>query len=195
MSAKRRSGVLYVGQFAFFKAPNLVAETMNRLATMDRDLRFTWVASAEDHDRIRAMIDERAHPRLRLLDWMSQDDLIEVFDDHGLFLFPSFFEGFGKVFLEAMARGLCVVASDNSGARDVITDRVDGRLVPTGDVDAIVRACIEILEDPVVADRVSRAASRTADRHTWPRIAENVVEFYRRKVLSGSRPNTGVPTS
>ena len=46
------------------------------------------------------------------------------------FLYSSLFEGFGKVALEAMARGLCVIASDVGSMRDVIHSGQDGVLIP-----------------------------------------------------------------
>ena len=82
---------------------------------------MTWVTSKLAHDQVLELLSETARPRVALLDWMPQKELLDVYDNHGIFVFPSFFEGFGKAFLEAMARGLCVVAADNGGASDVIS--------------------------------------------------------------------------
>jgi glycosyltransferase involved in cell wall biosynthesis len=54
-----------------------------------------------------------------------------IYDDHGVFLFPSFFEEFGKAFLESMSRGLVLVASNNGGMRDVIKEGQSGLLSNT----------------------------------------------------------------
>jgi glycosyltransferase involved in cell wall biosynthesis len=116
--------------------------------------------------------------RVRLVDWMPQEELMQVYDSHGLFLFPSFFEGFGKAFLEAMSRGLCVVAADNGGAHDVIANEVSGMLTPTGDVDAMANACFRLLGDHNTAVRMSNAAAKTARAYTWDRVARETVAFY-----------------
>ena len=63
--------------------------------------------------------------------------LVQVYDRHGVFLFPSFFEGFGKAFLEAMSRGLVVIASDVGGMHDLIRDGENGFLVAPGDAAAL----------------------------------------------------------
>ena len=116
--------------------------------------------------------------RVQFLDWRPQEELRPVYDEHGVFLFPSFVEGFGKVFLEAMARGLCVVAADNGGAHDVITDGSDGILVPTGSANAMRDACLHLLRSPATAARLSEAAARRAQSYTWEAAAKATLRFY-----------------
>ena len=164
MTAERMRRVLYVGQFAFVKAPMIVAEAMRRL----RDRECTWVCARKDHDAVRAL----AGPNVTLLDWMPAAQLRDVYDAHGVFLFPSFYEGFGKAFLEAMSRGLCVVATRTGGMPDVIEHGVDGMLVDAGDVDAIVDAVQTLRID------MSAAAAAKARQYSWDRVARECVAFY-----------------
>jgi glycosyltransferase involved in cell wall biosynthesis len=57
---------------------------------------MTWVCGKDQHAAALGLIDEDLRGRVTLLGWMPQHDLIDVYDRHGVFLFPSFFEGFGK---------------------------------------------------------------------------------------------------
>lgn len=182
MTAERLTRVLYVGQFAFFKAPMIVASAIDELSNAEGQIEFTWVCSRNDHAKVRAMLTGRARDRVRLLDWMTQEELMQVYDSHGVFLFPSFFEGFGKVFLEAMSRGLCVVAADNGGAHDVITHEVDGLLTPTGDVEAMTKGCLRLISNPEEAIEISHAAAETARSYTWERVARETVAFYENRI-------------
>src|SRR5262249_11633945 len=118
MTPERLRKVLYVGQFAFIKAPMILAKVIGQLVQRDPDLQFTWVCAKKHQDDVRELVEPAALERINFLDWMPQEALRQVYDQHGLFLMPSFFEGFGKVFLEAMSRGLCVIAANNGGARD-----------------------------------------------------------------------------
>jgi glycosyltransferase involved in cell wall biosynthesis len=187
MTTKRLTRLLYIGQFAFVKAPIIVASVMNELASADARLEFTWVCSSRDHEAVRALLTGAAHDRVRVLDWMTQQDLKRVYDSHGLFLFPSFFEGFGKVFLEAMSRGLCVIAADNGGARDVIVNGVNGILTPTGDVGAMVSACLWLVGDHDASARMSKAAAEVARTYTWDRVARETVAFYENRLEAKAR--------
>ena len=184
MTADRLKSFLYVGQFTFFKAPMIVADVISRLAQWDREVRFTWVCSKEHHAKVRDLLVGDARDRIQLLDWMAQEDLVRIYDAHGVFLFPSFFEGFGKVFLEAMSRGLCVVAADNGGAHDVITNGVDGILTTTGDVTGITSQCQRLLANPADAIRISHAAATTAHQYTWSRVARETLAFYEDRIAA-----------
>ena len=121
---------------------------------------------------------------------MLQHELIDVYDRHGVFLFPSFFEGFGKVFLEAMSRGLVVVAADNGGMKDIISDGLDGYKVPTGDVQAMVRCVEAALADPQASAAVSNRAIQTASRFTWDAFARNSTAFYESLIRQKKALNT-----
>jgi glycosyltransferase involved in cell wall biosynthesis len=178
MTRARAKRLLYVGQYDFYKAPMVLAAAINRLVECDQECSVTWVTSRSAHAAVRNLLSEEARSRVTLLGWMPQQDLMDVYDGHGIFLFPSFFEGFGKAFLEAMSRGLCVVAADNGGARDTIRRNENGVLTPTGDVAAMVEACMELLKPD---DRVRELGDRAAldsRRYTWHRVARETIAFY-----------------
>jgi glycosyltransferase involved in cell wall biosynthesis len=182
MTEGRLKRVLHVSQFAFFKAPMITAAAINRLAAADGELRFTWVCDRADHDGVRALL---TTDRVELLHSMPQPELRGVYDAHGVFLFPSFFEGFGKTFLEAMSRCLCVVASDAGGMHDLIEHGRNGVLVPPGDEVAMADAALAVIRDGDRARNMSAAAARTAREYTWERLARETLAFYER--LRGMR--------
>jgi len=113
-------------------------------------------------------------------DWVPQQHLMDIYDRHGLFLFPSFFEGFGKAFLEAMARGLVVVASREGGASDLIEHGENGLLVPVGDAKAMAQACLAVQRGAIDPQAISSRARATALRHTWQGVAGQTADFYQR---------------
>jgi len=190
MTVDRQLRLLHVGQYAYFKAPMIVAETFNRIAEIDDRAALTWVTSKWAHPQVRALLRGPARARVRLLDWMPQDRLIDVYDSHGIFLFPSFFEGFGKVFVEAMSRGLCVIAADNSAARDVIMHDKSGILVPTGNIDRMAQQCADLLNAPERAQALSREAALRAREYTWDRVARDTSAFFEKLSKSGAaRPD------
>lgn len=187
-SAQRLRRVLYVGQFAYCKAPMVVAEILNQLSDRRSDIEFSWVCASQHHDVARRFLSDGARSRTRFIPWTAQGELKSIYDEHGVFLFPSFFEGFGKAFLEAMSRGLCVVAADNGGMKDVIRHRSDGIKCATGDVAAMIQACLELIENPEFAKSVSAAAVTTARSYTWDGVAQQTAAFYEAR-LRAKRTN------
>lgn len=174
----RLNRVLYVGQFAFFKAPMILAVAFEKILAARPDASLTWVCDAKHHQHAGALLSTRARERTRFLDWLPQDRLVEVYDRHGVFLFPSFFEGFGKVFLEAMTRGLIVIASNEGGARDAITHAQDGFVVATGNAAAMAAMCIDVQSNLDSARRISHFARQTALCFSWDRVAAETICFY-----------------
>jgi glycosyltransferase involved in cell wall biosynthesis len=184
MDSQRLRRVLHVAQFAFFKAPMITASAMNRLANADRHLQFTWVCDRSSEGRIRALLTAEANDRCEVLHWTTQEELRNIYDRHGIFLFPSFFEGFGKAFLEAMSRGACVVASDAGGMHDVIDHGRNGVLVPAGDAEALADAALAIIGHLQRAQSMSAAAALTAREYTWARVARETADFYRARLAA-----------
>lgn len=163
----------------------IAGAVMNALGRAHDDLRFVWVCDRRHHEAVRALLSDAVRPRLELRDWMAPEALTEIYDRTGLFLFPSFYEGFGKVFLEAMSRGAIVVAANIAGARDVIGRDGGGLLVPVGDVDAMVSAAEGILTDAAKASELSRTAAAKARSYTWARTAQDTAAFYERLRAAG----------
>jgi GalNAc-alpha-(1->4)-GalNAc-alpha-(1->3)-diNAcBac-PP-undecaprenol alpha-1,4-N-acetyl-D-galactosaminyltransferase len=88
-----------------------------------------------------------------------------------IFAMPSRYESFGNVLCEAMAAGLAIVAFDcPSGPREIVTDGVDGRLVPDGDVAAFARELGRLMDDPAERARLTAAGRETVRRYALPTV-------------------------
>jgi glycosyltransferase involved in cell wall biosynthesis len=177
---ERSRRLLYVGQMAFIKAPAILGQAVSQILKRVPDATMTWVCSRSHHGQALELVDPEVRDRVTVLDWMSQEQLIDVFDGHGVFLFPSFFEGFGKAPLEAMSRGLCVIASRTGGMRDYIQDGINGMLVPIGDADQIAQTALRLLAQPERMRRISDAARTLGLQYSWDRCARDLEAFYER---------------
>lgn len=182
LSPERLRKLLYVGQFGHFKGATILAGAVQRVVASRPDACLTWVCSAQHHAQAAALLPGHVRERVRFMDWRPQEELLPIYDEHGIFLFPSLFEGFGKVLLEAMARGLAVVTSDEGGAHDLVRTGVNGMRVPVGDAEAVATACLQLQDHPDFAAALGRAARTTAEVHTWDRVARETAAFYERLI-------------
>jgi GalNAc-alpha-(1->4)-GalNAc-alpha-(1->3)-diNAcBac-PP-undecaprenol alpha-1,4-N-acetyl-D-galactosaminyltransferase len=102
-----------------------------------------------------------------------------------IFVLSSRFESFGNVLCEAMAAGLPVVAFDcPSGAREIVSDGVDGRLVPCGDVDAMASALRDLMAQPEERERLGEAARAVLERFDRRRIMAQWDQLLDRAIAS-----------
>lgn len=107
----------------------------------------------------------------------ERDDLYQVVDAA---IFPSLYEPFGIVALEAMAMGCNVIASDVGGLAEVVKHQLNGLTVLPGDPMSIVWAVNQLFQDPAAAaTRRSHATIEIDARYRWEIIAAQTAQCYR----------------
>ena len=102
-----------------------------------------------------------------------------VFRRAAAFTFPSEWEAFGLVLLEAMAAGVPIVATAVGGVPEVLDDGRAGRLVPYGDPDAFAAGIREVLGSPEKSAELVAAGRRRVQSFSWDRVIEDHLALYR----------------
>lgn len=116
--------------------------------------------------------------RVHFLGW--RDDAHAVFAALDVFLAPSLWEGFGLVFLEAMAHRLPVISTTVSAIPETVVDGETGWLVPPRDADALAGALRAALTDPVARRaRGANGRARLEAEFTVEAMVERTLAVYR----------------
>lgn len=111
---------------------------------------------------------------------VSDDRLVELYQQAALFVFPSLYEGFGLPVLEAMACGCPVISSNASSLPEVAGDAA--LLVDPTDVEGLTRQMERVLTDgELQKDLRARGLDRAA-QFSWDRTARETIAVYRRVV-------------
>jgi glycosyltransferase involved in cell wall biosynthesis len=135
--------------------------------------------------QLRALIDRLGvQQAVQLLG--ARRDVYDLLCAADVFAFPTRWEGMPGAILEAMALQAPIVASDVPPVREAVADGTTARLVPPDQPEALARAVIDTLQQPVAA--AARAAAAQAEfqaRFTVGRAADGMVAFYR-KALSAA---------
>ena len=99
-------------------------------------------------------------------------DVATQIEKAALFLLTSYSEGVSNALIEALATGLPVISTDvpSGGTVELMTDGVNGLIIPPGDEKALARAMDKMLGDPAFADRMGREAAKIQERLAPDRV-------------------------
>jgi len=110
---------------------------------------------------------DTALQQYRYIPSLPHQEILKEMDQHDVFVFPSLFEGFGLVILEAMARGIPVITTPNTAGPDIITDGEDGYIIPIRSAQAIAVKLELLANDRDLLDQLKTAALAKARLFSW----------------------------
>lgn len=109
-------------------------------------------------------------PYSKVMEYMAMCDIFSL---------PSWQEGFGVVYIEAMAHGKPVIGCQGEGIEDVIEHGKTGLLVKSRDIDSLVDALDFLLNHPEEAQAIGgRARKHVLENYTWEKNAEKAIKVY-----------------
>jgi glycosyltransferase involved in cell wall biosynthesis len=104
-------------------------------------------------------------------------DVAPIYQLADAFVFPTSYEGFPLVALEAAASGLPILATPANGIRELVSDGVNGFLI-SRDPAVIARRLRELGEDDALRERIGSAARASALEYSWEKMVESHRELY-----------------
>ena len=130
--------------------------------------------------------------RIRFLGFVSDPQLLQLYNACDCFVFPSFYEGFGLPALEAMACGRAVICSDAPALPEV----VDGAaiLFDPHSVDQMVRAMADVLRDPALRARMERLGLQRAAHFSWQKTARRTLDAFQEALVPVRARETVIST-
>jgi glycosyltransferase involved in cell wall biosynthesis len=160
----------HIGLIAAFR--ELIREIPNLPHTLVIAGKETWF-SPRVHETARQ---SGVADRIRFLGYVTDDDLLQLYNACDLFCFPSYYEGFGLPVVEAMACGRAVVCSNTSAVPEV----ADGAalLFDPYQPQEIARAMADMIRNPEMRTRRERLSLQRATHFSWRQSARQTLEVY-----------------
>lgn len=118
--------------------------------------------------------------RIIFTGYVADDDLATLYSNARVFVYPSFYEGFGLPPLEAMQCGTPVITSNVSSLPEVIGDA--GILLSPTDTDAIAESMLKICTDETFHQRLTKKSRLRAAHFGWDKTASHTVNAYQQAV-------------
>ncbi len=169
--------ILFVGSVTVRKGVPYLLEAVGGLSMPDAEF---CIRGARLSDAERLLGRYAGKVPMRFLEPQPRRAMRDLFSQASVLVLPSVEDGFGLVIPQAMACGVPVIASTNTGGPDLIDDGVDGVIVPARDSRALRDAIVRLYEDPELRDRMGRAARLKLERlGGWSTYVESVLRAYR----------------
>ena len=143
--------VLTVGRWAAderYKGTDELIRAIAKLRSTIPDLHLIAVGGGDDLPRLRLLANQLgAGNSVHFFGGLSREEIAGCYARASVFALPSTGEGFGLVFLEAMAFGTAIVAAATGGTTDLVEHEVNGLLVPPHDPQRLADAIARLLRD------------------------------------------------
>jgi glycosyltransferase involved in cell wall biosynthesis len=181
------SSVLFCGTWDHVKGIADLARACGLLADEGRMPPLTVLGPGVPAEHVLRSFPERSRSRVTVRERVGEDEVMAIYRRHGVLVFPSTYEGFGLVALEAMSQGLAVIATPVGCIPDLVRHDENGWIVAPRDPRALADAIGRLSEFPAERRRLGSAAARAVAGMSWRRTAAGTVAAYRR-AIEGAGP-------
>ncbi|KSU82077.1 Glycosyltransferase involved in cell wall bisynthesis [Fictibacillus enclensis] len=163
--------LIFVGQIGYRKGVKYLLDAIANLKFNNYNVDLTLVGGIDKNfkDELKKYKDIYKH-----IDFISQNELLKLYNNSHIFILPSLCEGSAVVTYEALGCGLPLIVTNNTGS--VIENKKEGLIVQPSSVENIETAIKYFLNNPTEIERMSNNALKKAKEYTWEKYGERLVE-------------------
>lgn len=172
--------LFFIGRLVYEKGVHILLQALPYIIQQVKHVRLLIAGTGPMQSQLEALIHElQLEAHVQLLGFVQDEERDQLLQIADVCVFPSLYEPFGIVALEAMMMDTPVVVSDTGGLAEIITHKVDGFKVSPGDVQALAWHTIQLLQDRDLAAQFAREAKRKVlSQYNWNSIAESTLHVY-----------------
>lgn len=169
--------VLYVGRLVYEKGPHLLLEAASKLRR--NDLKFIFVGDGSMKPYLVELSSRLGiSDKVYFLGHVPDDVLHALYRFATVAIFPSLYEPFGIVALEAMGLGVPIIVSSVGGLDEIVQHGYNGLKFHSGSSSALAEAINKLVDDPGLCRRLSENARGNLALFTWDRAADETIKLY-----------------
>lgn len=171
--------ILYIGGFSPRKnVRSLIMAFSKVYKDLNKDYKLVIVGSLKDEGNcLKELCEKLGISSQVIFTGFVEEDLLPIlYNAAELFVYPSFYEGFGLPPLEAMSCGTPVLSSNVSSIPEVVEDA--GILIDPYDTSNLMESLAKILNNETLKDQLSTAGLRRASQYSWQKTAKETLKTY-----------------
>ncbi len=172
--------ILSVGRICYGKGTDITIKAISLLIKKHPDIIFA-ITGPDFGDKAEFV---KLAQKLGITDkilWLGEIEepiLSSAYQYAAIFCLPTNYEAFGIVFVEAMANGIPIVATDFSAVPYVVPKNEAGFLVPRGNVQEVAAALEKLLSHPDLAQKMGERGRKEAEKYNWDKMVNEIEKIY-----------------
>ena len=176
--------ILYVGRLVYEKGVQHLIAAMPKILSNYHDAKLIIAGRGGMMDELRAEASNLGlNDKIYFTGYLNSKQVQRMYKCADVAVFPSTYEPFGIVALEAMLAGVPTVVSDVGGLDEIVTHGVDGMKSYAGNANSIADSVTALLYDHQLATNVSKKAKqKVKDQFNWEKIAQDTHFTYEKAI-------------
>ena len=165
-----------------YKGIDHVIEAMPKLLEKVPNLTYVIVGDGTDRLRLESIAKKTGvYNNVKFIGAKNSNELLKYYVDSSIFVMPSLKEGFGIVFLEAMAAGKPVIGGNHGGIPDLIKNDINGYLVEYGNVEMLTEKLVKLLQNDNLCKQMGNLGKELVSiKYTFENYQKKFIELLKR---------------
>jgi glycosyltransferase involved in cell wall biosynthesis len=173
--------ILSVGPLIPLKGHRYTIEAMGKIVKIFPHLKLVIVGEGGEKNHLVTQVEKAGLQKvIQFVDFLPYDQLLKLIPLSKVFVLPSWAEGLGMVYLEAMSMGIPVIGCQGQGIEDIVSHGENGLLAKPKDSDHLSNLLLRLLKDETLRIKLGQAGQKTILEHyRWEDNAEKHLRLYR----------------
>lgn len=171
--------IFHLSKYSKRKNPEVILRSFKKVCNRAEDIKLILAGSGWDNPTVRNYLKENSlTDRVIFPGFLSREDIVKLFNISNLFVFPSFYEGFGMPNIESMACGCPVITSNVFAIPEVVGDAaliLDNNTDP----EELTEKIFTLLENPSLVEDLREKGLKRAKEFSWEESATHVLNIYK----------------
>ncbi|KUK77793.1 MAG: Glycosyl transferase group 1 [candidate division WS6 bacterium 34_10] len=176
---------VFVGRLSEMKGTEYLIRAIGELKKQGEKIKCKIIGDGPKREYLESLVKElNIEDQVQFTGFIPHSQLTEALNRTSVFVGPSittstgYKEGFGLVFIEAMAAGLPVIASRSGGITDTVKHKETGLLVEEKGYKQIAEYIKEIRDNESLRNELIKGGKQTAKQYSWQNIGERFMELF-----------------
>lgn len=176
--------ILYVGRLVYEKGIQNLVSAMPKILSQYHDSKLVIAGKGGMIDELKAQAEHMGlGNKVYFTGYLDSKQVQKMYKCADVAVFPSTYEPFGIVALEAMLAGVPTVVSDVGGLNEIVNHGIDGMKSYAGNANSIADSVLSLLYDPQLCANISKKAkAKVKEQFNWTRIAQDTHFTYEKAI-------------